>query len=157
MQRIEKRKVDFSRSSVYDNLIQRAGVKTMSGSITLEELQGEYDITYASSPPLEHFYEPGIGSARIQGNELVGIDALGVIWHATFEIVEENRLSFKATLDPKNTAETVGLMDKSGIMSRQPQYYEGVIKVSKSNTETILRTQVQQGPITINVQFRKKA
>ncbi|GEM_PF-3098006 len=129
----------------------------MSGNITIDELQGEYDITYATSPPLEHVYEPGIGSAKIQGNKLIGVDALGVIWNATFEIVNDNQLAFKATLDPKGTPETVGLLDKSGVMSREPQDYEGVIKISKSSTETILRTQVQQGPLTIDVQFRKKA
>lgn len=128
----------------------------MSESITLEELQGEYDITYATSPPLDNFFEPGFGSAKIDGNKLIGVDALGVVWNATFEIGNDDQLPFQATLDPKGTSETVGLLNKSGVMTREPQDYEGVIKVSKSETETILRTQVQQGPLTIDVQFRKK-
>lgn len=129
----------------------------MSDNITLEELQGEYAITYASTPPLDNFYEPGFGSAKIDGNKLLGVDALGVVWNATFEIGNDNQLDFEATLDPRGTPETVGLMNKSGVMSREPQNYSGVIKVTKSSKETILRTQVQQGPITIDVQFRKKS
>ena len=142
---------------IFWDLTQKEGLEAMSENITLEELQGEYDITYASSPPLDNFYEPGIGSGKIEGNKLIGVDALGVVWDATLEIGNDNQLSFQATLDPKGTPETVVLMNNSGIVSREPQNYEGIIKVSKSDTETILRTQVQQGPITIDVQFRKKA
>ena len=127
----------------------------MSQSITLEDLQGLYDVTYASSPQLEHFYEPGFGSAKIEGDTLTGVDALGVIWNAKFSSPENGEIAFKAILDPKDTPPTVGLINKSGIMTREPQSYNGVVKITKLGDE--LRTQVQQGPITIDVQFRKKS
>lgn len=128
----------------------------MGKIISLEELQGLYDVTYASSPQLENFFEPGFGSAKIEENHLTGVDALGVIWNADFTILEDGNIGFKAMLDPKDTPLTVGLVNKSGVMTREPQEYEGQMKVTKSETEVILRTQVQQGPITIDVQFRKK-
>lgn len=128
----------------------------MSQAVTLDDLQGLYDITYASSPQLENFYEPGFGSAKIEGNTLTGVDALGVIWNAKLETPENGKINFKAFLDPKDAPPTVGLMDKSGVMTREPQNYNGVVKITKLGEELILRTQVQQGPITIDVQFRKK-
>tara|TARA_R110001583_G_scaffold122072_1_gene273330 strand:- start:12557 stop:12943 length:387 start_codon:yes stop_codon:yes gene_type:complete len=128
----------------------------MSDGITLEQLQGIYEITYASSPQVEGFYEPGFGSAKIVRNNLTGVDALGVVWNAEFIILDNGTLSYKATLDPKDTPITVGLMDRSGSMSRKAQEYQGIMNVTKTNNYLILRTQVQQGPITINVQFRKK-
>lgn len=128
----------------------------MSKIVSLDELQGLYDIAYASSPPVENFYEPGFGSAQIEAEKLTGVDALGVIWNAEFTILDNGTLSYNALLDPKDTPITVGLMDKNGAMSREPQNYQGIMKVTKSNTHLILRTEVQQGPITINVQFRKK-
>ena len=36
----------------------------MISNVTLEDLQGSYDITYASFPQLENLYEPGFGSAN---------------------------------------------------------------------------------------------
>ncbi|MCF8495530.1 MAG: hypothetical protein K9G62_02550 [Alphaproteobacteria bacterium] len=129
----------------------------MSKTVTIEELQGLYDITYASSPQLDNFYEPGFGSAKIESNNLTGVDALGVIWNADFKILENGKIAFQAILDPKDTPITVGLINKSGVMTREPQKYEGEMKVTKSEKELILRTQVQQGPITIDVQFRKKS
>ncbi len=128
----------------------------MSDPISLDELQGLYDITYASSPPIENFYEPGFGSAKIEGNTITGIDALGVLWNAEFKIIDNGSLSFKAILDPREAPPTVGLVDNTGTMTRQPQNYSGTIRITKSDKELILRTQIQQGPITINVQFRKK-
>ena len=128
----------------------------MSSDIALDDLQGLYDITYASSPQLDNFYEPGFGSAKIEGNKLTGVDALGVIWNADFDILEDGTLSFKAILDPKDAPTTVGLIDSSGVMTRSPQCYQGIMNVTKLDAHLILRTQVQQGPITIDVQFRKK-
>ena len=124
--------------------------------ITLDDLQGLYDVTYASSPQLDNFYEPGFGSAKIHGNTLTGVDALGVIWNASFDPPKDGKMNFTAFLDPKDTPPTVGLMNANGIMTREPQNYSGEVKITKLHNEIILRTQVQQGPITINVQFRKK-
>ncbi len=129
----------------------------MGGSVLLGELQGLYDITYASTPQLINVYEPGFGTAKIEGKKLTGIDALGVIWNATFEISDDNSLSFDALLDPTDAPSTVGLTDSTGTMTREPQSYQGVLKITKSDTHLILRTQVQQGPISIDVQFRKKS
>lgn len=128
----------------------------MASKVTLEQLQGMYEITYASSPPVEGFFEPGFGSARIEGSKLSGVDALGVIWDADFDIQEDGNLSYQAVLDPRDTPVTVGLMDKRGNMSREPQRYNGILNATITDSFLILRTQVQQGPITINVQFRKK-
>lgn len=127
----------------------------MPNKITLDQLQGMYEIAYASTPPVEGFYEPGFGSAKIEGNKLRGVDALGVIWDAEFEIQDDRTLHYQAILDPKDTPVTVGLMDKNGNMSREPQRYQGVINITNAKDLLILRTNVQQGPITINVQFRK--
>lgn len=128
----------------------------MPNTVTLDDLQGLYDVAYASSPQLDYFYEPGFGSAKIEGNTLTGVDALGVLWNAELNVLENGEIGFKALLDPKDTPPTVGLMDKNGVMTREPQSYSGTVKVTKSDKELILRTQVQQGPITIDVQFRKK-
>ncbi|MAI61988.1 MAG: hypothetical protein CBB87_05775 [Micavibrio sp. TMED27] len=129
----------------------------MSQEITLDDLQGMYDVTYASSPQLENFYEPGFGSAKVENNTLTGVDALGVIWNAEFSTPKNGEMSFKALLDPKDTPPTVGLMNANGVMTREPQNYSGIVKITKLGEELILRTQVQQGPITIDVQFRKKS
>lgn len=123
----------------------------------LEDLQGKYDITYQSTPPQPDWYEPGYGQAEINGNKLIGFDALGVRWDATLELRQDGILNFQAVLDPRTSGdENVVLLDNSGNMTREPQHYTGEIKVTKFGGETMLRTVVIQGPITINVQFRKK-
>lgn len=128
----------------------------MVQKITLNQLQGLYEVTYASSPPVEGFFEPGFGSAQIEGNKLSGVDALGVIWSAELDFRPDGNLTFNAVLDPTETPVTVGLMDKRGNMTREPQHYSGIIKVIKTDNYLLLRTKIQQGPITINVQFRRK-
>ena len=125
-------------------------------AVTLDDLQGAYDISYQTTPQLENFYEPGFGAAKIEGNRLRGMDGLGVIWDATFEIQEDGSLSFKARLDPKDAPPTAGLMNEHGQMSREPQDYNGVLQPTQVDNILILRTRVQQGPLTIDVQFRKK-
>lgn len=129
----------------------------MSQNLNLDDFQGLYEIIYASTPQIDGFFEPGFGSAKIEGNTLRGVDALGVIWNAEFQIVSENEISFDAVLDPKETPPTVGLMDKNGNLTRTPQNYSGNMQVTKLGKELIMRTQVKQGPITIDVQFRKKS
>lgn len=128
----------------------------MAANVTLADLQGLYDITYASTPQIENFYEPGFGSAKIDGNKLTGVDALGVIWNGVFEVKGNGTLEYNAQLDPSEAPITVGLVDRNGQMTREPQSYHGVLNVTKLGNNLILRTQVQQGPITIDVQFRKK-
>ncbi len=128
----------------------------MANKIELEELQGHYDIVYASTPQLDQFYEPGFGSAKIEGNKLTGVDALGVIWNAEYQILQNGTISYEALLNPSDAPSTVGLIDDDGILSREPQIYNGILNVTKTDRHLILRTTVKQGPITIDVQFRKK-
>ncbi len=127
----------------------------MPNTIDLKVLEGNYDITYQSSPPLDDWYEPGHGSAQIAGNELTGSDALGIVWRAKLTPLDDKNLEFDATLDPTTAAPNAGLMDKNGNMTRSPQHYKGTIKVTLLGSDTLLRTQVIQGPLTIDVQFRR--
>jgi hypothetical protein len=124
--------------------------------ISLDELQGSYEISYQSTPQLEDWFEPGFGAAKIEKNQLTGIDGVGVTWNATFEINDDGNLVYKALLDPKTAIPGAGLMDKNGQMTREPQSYSGLISITKSTDELILRTSVQQGPLQIDVQFRKQ-
>jgi hypothetical protein len=140
---------------VYSIYPQTKGAK-MSNSITLNDIQGKYEISYQSYPPIEDWYEPGFGSADIVGDTLIGKDALGVTWNAKLFFDDNGRLNFTATLDPTTSPDPqVGLLDRTGNITRTPQNYSSDIKVTKFSGEIILRTRVIQGPITIDVQFRK--
>ncbi len=128
----------------------------MGYSITVEELQGAYDIRYQSTPILPDWYEPGIGDAKIEGTHLKGADGVGVIWNADLKVLENGIIEFEALLDPKDAPPNAGLMDKNGKMTKEKQSYSGKMNVTKSNNKLILRTRVQQGPLTIDVQFIKR-
>ena len=123
--------------------------------ISLEDLQGRYEISYQSTPQMPDWYEPGVGVAQIVDNQLHGVDAVGVSWFAEFDILNDGTLSFQAKLDPTNAPPNSVLLDRNGQMTRTPQDYTGILRVTKLENHLILRTQVIQGPITINVQFKK--
>lgn len=97
----------------------------MKNIISMDELQGEYDILYRSKPQEDGIYEPGVGKATIKSGELIGIDALGVIWTGHLKIIEGNKIEYKATLDPSSTKPNVGLTNELGERTRDKQYYEG--------------------------------
>lgn len=125
-------------------------------SVTLEELQGDYEISYQSTPQIENFYEPGHAVGQIKGKKLTGVDVLGVKWDAELEIQNSGEIKYSAILDPENAAPNAGLMNDAGQIVREKQFYNGIIKPLKNGESLILRTVVVQGPITINVQFHKK-
>ncbi len=129
----------------------------MNNPVTLEELQGAYEIRYQSTPQMPNWYEPGTGAAVIEGNTLKGVDALGMSWLGEFAIEQDNTISYKAVIDPKGSPPTAGVLDNNGMMSRLPQTYEGELTVTKVANLLIIKTTVQQGPISIHVQFIKKA
>lgn len=123
--------------------------------LTLEDVQGMYEISYQSTPPMDDWFESGFGSAQISGNKLTGIDGLGVEWQADLVVEPNGTIKFSAVLDPANAPGNVGLMDANGAMSKNKQFYSGVLKVTNVPPIVILRTTVFQGPLTINVQFKK--
>lgn len=122
--------------------------------MNLEELEGGYDITYQSDALLDNFFEPGKGYGEIIGNKLVGRDATGISWNADL-IIDNNKIKFKAVLDPQDGAPNAFLMSKEGELTKEPQNYSGQLKLTNIDGKKILRTTVQQGPITIHVQFEK--
>lgn len=123
--------------------------------LTLEDIQGMYEISFQSIPPMDDWFEPGFGSAQISGNKLTGIDGVGVEWKADLVIEPNGTIKFAAILDPTSAPEGVGLMDVNGVMTKNKQSYSGVLKVTNVPPLIILRTTVIQGPLTINVQFKK--
>ena len=123
--------------------------------ITLDDLQGFYEIAYQSDIQLPGWYESGVASAQISDNKLTGLDGAGISWNATIAIQTDGSIAFNAVLDPSNAPAGSGLMGKNGQMTRQPQTYEGILKVTKAAGILLLRTTVIQGPLTINVQFKK--
>ena len=129
----------------------------MSNEIVLKELQGDYDISYQSTPILDNWYEVGIGAAKIEGTRLRGLDGAGISWDANLKIVENNLLEFQATLDPTNAPPNAALMGSDGILTRSKQNYEGVLKLTNSNGKIILRTTIKRGPLTIEVQLLKRS
>jgi hypothetical protein len=120
------------------------------------ELQGFWEISYQSTPQMPDWYEPGFGTAKIEGTKLTGVDGTGIVWDADLEISSDGSIHFKARLDPKPAPETSFLIDKNGNATRDAQLYSGALRLLKANGEMILRTRVLQGPLTIDVQFRKK-
>lgn len=128
----------------------------MYNKITLDEIQGEYTISYQTTPQIPDVVEKGDGDAKITGNKLVGIDGHGVNWNGNFEILEDGTIAYEALLDPKTGPPDTVILDESGIPTRDEQFYKGTIKVTKSNGHVILRTKVPRGMFTIDVQFKKK-
>lgn len=128
----------------------------MSHKVTVEDLQGNYEISYNSSVPLDNWYEIGDGKATIKGKTLKGIDEHGVTWDATFDILSDGTIKYKAYLDTSNTPLSVGLMNDNGEVTRENQHYNGILKALKLGNNVILSTEVKKGPVTINVQFKKE-
>ena len=129
----------------------------METKISLDDLQGDYEIIYQSSPQLEDWYEPGTGYAKVEGNKLKGADILNVEWNADLTFTNDNKIHFEAILDARNAQPNAGLIDENGHMTRESQKYNGELSVIKSAQTLILKTRVKQGPLTIDVQFIKKS
>ena len=127
----------------------------MSQKLTIEDLQGGYDITYQSDAVLDDFFEPGKGYGEIKDNKLIGKDATGISWNADLSINDNGEVHFDAVLNPHDGADNAFLMNKQGTLTKDPQNYSGEMKIINLGGKTILSTRVQQGPITINVQFEK--
>ena len=121
----------------------------------MTDINGSYDIRFSSTPPMPDWFESGTGHAVIQDGLLLGKDGLGVTWKAELTMQSSGKISFAALLDPVGTPPNVGLINKMGVMTKEPQSYSGEINVTQNGDKMILRTKVLQGPLTIDVQFIK--
>ncbi len=124
-------------------------------SVNIKDVEGNYDIFFSSFPPMPDWYESGVGKAVIKDGTLSGKDGLGVTWKADLSTTPSNTISFTAILDPSGTPPNVGLMNKNGVMTKEPQTYQGELKITRNGDTIILRTKVFQGPLVIDVQFIK--
>lgn len=124
-------------------------------NVTINDLQGAYDINFQTTPQRQEWFEPGYGDATIAGNELTGVDATGISWSATISI-DDGRIFFDAILDPTNAPLESGLINDSGEFTRNKQRYKGELFLTRVADIVILRTVVKQGEYIVNVQFRKK-
>ena len=128
----------------------------MFAAVTLEDLQGNYEVAIQSTPLMPNWFQIERGNGTLVGANFTGQDGLGVAWKVEIQDNGSNKFNFQAVLDPRNAAPNAGLMSKNGTMTREPQSYNGVFDVVKIGNQIVLKTSVQQGPITIIVQLLKK-
>lgn len=124
--------------------------------LTLQELDGEYDVTFSSDVVLpEGFFEHMAATVFIQSGSLTGEDIGGSKWKADLSIVE-NCVSFNACVDPAEAPDDTFLYDVNGQPTRQAQSYTGLLDVILVENKFKIYGSVHHGSIVITINLTRK-
>jgi hypothetical protein len=100
-------------------------------AISLEDLDGEYDVTSETSYG-GPFHVNGDGVTVIKNGLTYRKDKSGCIWESAFSIVGENQVQIESTVDPSHAETPMYIVDAQGNPTSGIVTYRSVLTASSS-------------------------
>jgi hypothetical protein len=125
--------------------------------IKIDDLTGQYNVTYQTTPPVPGFYESGGGHGAVCNGVYEGVDDFGIRWIVRFSLLPSSSgLTYHATLDPSGTAPNIMVMQGNGLMGKKKRDYQGMAKVVHIGQSLQIIANVPIAPgFSTNVTFSK--
>lgn len=124
--------------------------------ITLEELDGKYDIRSETSDGGPYLIN-GDGVTEVKQGRTYRKDKNGFIWESRFSIAGKDKVALESTLDPSLADEDLFIKDNKNNLTREKVTYKGELLARTERGRLVLRGEIRHGIVTTRITMTKMA
>ena len=124
-------------------------------TITLENLDGEYDVRSETSYG-GPFWLNGDGITVIKDGLTFRKDKAGCIWESAFHVVGDNQVRIEATVDPSHAGDSVYIPDENGNPTKGIVTYKSVLEIEIVHGKIVINGSIKHGKETTRLTMTQR-